>query len=731
VRKHLRINAPLDWKLQMTPLSVIPKLSRYFICSMFSAIALVGLLSSEAKGSSKIPWLVIPSPFSTPNFDRFGVARGCAPAFTAADIRARSFDKLDRLSVAELSSGISQLRRHFNNSARLDANAFDAAVQKINKNSHVLPTRESLMLDSLALLDQYESSVAPLFVAGASKGGISKDPVSGESAEKREARGMLQVFQTVHDKVFSPVIVASCASKLQGRRWKTADYFPGKVTAPLDVNRTFTVPVNATVPAAWGIPVAFATDAKVRPTGLYLPPGSIARVTVPPALVNAGFAIRIGAHSWDLSKKSTHIRMHRVMLRTEIVRKVTLVGSPLGGGVYIEVPYLATKGMVDIQVQGVVEAPFFSLRTSRSGSYVPMTETEWNARRTAGVPWTDFVTDYYMTQVPTNWVSAKPNVQKLLEDWDKSMQGVSEFVGIPPAKRNDVVMWSQADVAIPGDAHGIGYPQVNIIYKPTADARGNAMHPAVTNPLQNQIEFHELGHSQLFSKFKGETEALVNFPIVYVANQKFGIGLDTAFSNSFNNGGPTRNIAAVDWMVTVGFGSGLEMNRSGTVKDEFRYQARGYAKYADIAAIFGWKALTDFYDQENLNAMSPKPSDSLTSEDNRILRLSVAAKADITPLIHFWGIQPDNPIALKAAITAKGLASSPAIKAKIQFYRTLIPADAPAFLTFFNTIYPGMPAGQSPDYAEGWYHVRKTQWNAAEAQKARNVIDAILLKYYP
>ena len=686
--------------------------------------------SGELHGNVYRAPVVIGAAFNWGEKAPFEVAdiRSYQRALSSSETRSLWLEVASQFGVsgAELVSGISELRGHFNRSTILNTAAFASAVQKVNRNAVLLPTRESYILDSLALLDEYETSQAPLFLAGATVGGISKDPVSSESAQKREARGMLDVFQTVHDEVFSNDTVTTCASKLQGRSWKTSNFFPGKVTAPLDANKTFTVPVNATVPAVWGIPVAFATDAKIRPTGLYLPPGSVGKITVPPSLVNAGFAVRVGAHTWDHSQKPTHQRMHRVSTRFEIKQQTTHIANPLGGGVYIEVPYLAAKGLVSFQVQGVVEAPFFSLR-----SFDSMTAAQWQARRAAGVPWTDFVTDHYMTQVPSNWVYAKNDPTQLLKDWDKSMKGVSEFVGIAPEKRNDVVMWSQTDLQLPGGAHGIGYPQVNILYNPLADARGSSAHPAVNDPLNQQTEFHELGHSQLFSKFDGETEALVNFPIVYVSTQKFGNDLDIAFSRSFGNQGLTRDKAAIDWMVTVNFGNGAEMNRSNTTKDEFRYQARGYAKYADIAALFGWKALTNFYNQENLDYVANTPSDGLKEEDSRILRLSVAAGADITPLIQFWGIQPDEPAKLKAAIAAKGLRSSAAIKARLEFYRTLIPADAPAFLIFFQTIYPGTPAGQSPDFGEGWYHIRKTQWNAAEAQKARVALDAVLTKYFP
>jgi hypothetical protein len=245
----------------------------------------------------------------------------------------------------------------------------------------------------------------------------------------------------------------------------------------------------------------------------------------------------------------------------------------------------------------------------------------------------------------------------------------------------------------------IGYPQVNNYYSPGEDQRGDSSRVLVASPLGAQVDSHELGHSQLFSNFRGEGEAMVNFPYVFIANTKFGVDFDDAFRWSFDKpgepGGFTPDRAAVDWMVTVNFGNGAEMDRSVTTKDEFRYQKRGYAKYADIARLYGWKVLTDFYALENLDYNAKTPSDGLSAVDSRILRLSVQAGADLTPLIHFWGIRPVEPARLKAAIAAKGIGSSLAIKELMLRYRTLIPANNAAFDGFFESVFPGKPAGES------------------------------------
>jgi len=39
------------------------------------------------------------------------------------------------------------------------------------------------------------------------------------------------------------------------------------------------------------------------------------------------------------------------------------VASPLGGGIYIEVLYLADAGIVDVQVKNAVRSPYFSAKS--------------------------------------------------------------------------------------------------------------------------------------------------------------------------------------------------------------------------------------------------------------------------------------------------------------------------------------------------------------------------------
>ena len=92
---------------------------------------------------------------------------------------------------------------------------------------------------------------------------------------------------------------------------------------------------------------------------------------------------------------------------------------------------------------------------------------------------------------------------------------------------------------------------------------------------------------------------------------------------------------AVDWMIRANFREGNEMSYSHDENDEFRYQQKGYARYADIAKLFGWEVLHKFWRQEHLDdaAGEKGAGDELNKVDSRTLRLSIAAGVDLTPLI--------------------------------------------------------------------------------------------------
>ena len=274
------------------------------------------------------------------------------------------------------------------------------------------------------------------------------------------------------------------------------------------------------------------------------------------------------------------------------------------------------------------------------------TEEEWNERlRTAPGVWADFETDKFLMQVPRTWIYEYDynHMKNLLDGRDMAMDGVSELSGYNPKDRNNYVLYLQPDLHIRAGAYGVGYPQINTNIKsgpsgPISDTPGKENHWLVNDPFTTQGStcLHELGHCTLteLSIYIGETEAVNNYFYTYVMNVKMGKSLDESFMKSF--GYPhsqfTIDRAAINWMITENFRDGQEMDNSNTENNEYRYQQRGYAKYADITRLFGWESLKIFFRQESLDIIAGVEN-PVNDSDDRTFRLSLKAGVDLTPLI--------------------------------------------------------------------------------------------------
>ncbi|MDA8646149.1 M60 family metallopeptidase [Porticoccaceae bacterium] len=662
---------------------------------------------------------------------------GQMPTFDVAEFR--SFDRLltdkevsqlffhgssnagrEPSSLLEL---IQRLYTHIDNQNPMTVEELRANLGQLDKLIPLIASDSSLIRAAMGLVDHYEKHMGPLFINPATRGGFSR--AEDDDLELSLARLLMKIQQGILDYQFSGFTLPACQHILSNRDWKTAENFPGSTDRPSAATETYSATINAHNPAYWGRRVAFAKDPSRQPTGYYLSAGSIGEVVVPPELVGRGYSILVGAHTADHQRKNNPKRMDRVSTRFEITQQTTKIGNPLGGGIYIEVPYLETLGPKEIQLRGVIKSPLYSLR-----SFDKTTADEWLSQRSHPGPWADFVSDKFMMQVPTSWIYDFDQPEELMTKWDLAMDGVSEFMGILPEDRNKVVAYLQPDLRIRHGAFGIGYPQVNELYDPEREETGNSTHWFLTNPSQSYVEYHEMGHAQLISMFSGETEAIVNFPHVYVRNVKFDVDFEIAFAESRHYKYFTVDEAAINWMITVNFANGQPMDKSNTPDDQFRYQQRGYAKYADIVRLYGWDAYTNFNRQEHLDFINNVSPNDLSDTDSRILRLSISAGFDLTPLIHFWGIHPSDPSELAEAMRVNDLARDIQIKELLQRYHGLIPVDNQMFNDHFERVHPGRPSGGDPRYGLGWYNAWRDVWDEPHGSQAQMALDSLIDQYY-
>jgi hypothetical protein len=118
--------------------------------------------------------------------------------------------------------------------------------------------------------------------------------------------------------------------------------------------------------------------------------------------------------------------------------------------------------------------------------------------------------------------------------------------------------------------------------------------------------------------------------------------------------------------------------------------------------------------------------------DNRILKLSLAAGVDLRPLIHFWGVHPQDTAALALAITNNNLQPSALICNRLVHYQSIIPMNNAQFGAHAQVFFNGpVPAGGNPDYGNGWYNVWLPLYNNLHADSAVAAMQNIIDLYFP
>ena len=84
--------------------------------------------------------------------------------------------------------------------------------------------------------------------------------------------------------------------------------------------------------------------------------------------------------------------------------------------------------------------------------------------------------------------------------------------------------------------------------------------------------------------------------------------------------------------------------------NQLHYQHRGHAKYGDIARLFGLQGLSsvnaEFYEPgvEQQARSECSSFKSVVDRDDYIRAASKALNVNMTPLFHFWGINPSDAL---------------------------------------------------------------------------------------
>jgi hypothetical protein len=619
---------------------------------------------------------------------------------------------------------LNDLQDHINANFTLSPNDLTYIKTIFTLFPECLASSEANILLSKSVVEDYDNVFGAMFTTPNTQNGFYKDPIASPGMELE--RAMIALQQGILDQIFTSDVYDAFPQHINGWKYGACTTFPGFVAPPADSTIGVSVPIRANFEDPDGMNPYYeingdGTDHALRPTGLYLSPGSVATVTVPDSLVGQDYWIRVGSHDWDLTNRDMFLRFDRISKKFLINSNTIEVFNPLGGAISILVPYGADDDIVQVTVNNGVEAPFFSLKSFYE-------TTDFNAELSKPGPWAVFETDNVMFTIPKHSiVPGQYNLMQAMQDWETALRGMNSILArqIIPDKHN---MYMIADVDIRAGVYSIGYPMSNTPLNYT-DVPGPAYFLNGPGP-DDEINFHELGHALALSQFSGEEEALVNFPYVMALNYGLGVDLNEAVANSLGTNTIDIDNAAIHRLISSTFGSARIILDSTT--NEVRYQHRGYGHYFEIVNMLGWCPLRNFWKQEAIDFENGINYGS--NDDKRIVRMSVAAQADLRPLFHVFGIIAQDPVALQDTLNQLGIQPSLAIYNRLQDYLDLIPQDNAEFVNYAIDVYPDLyTAGPTanPDYGVGWFYLKSLSYNTAEAQIRTNTLQSIINLYYP
>ena len=569
-----------------------------------------------------------------------------------------------------------------------------------------------LVVQGYQTIQSYESVHGPLFTDAGTKSFRKDDSLT-------DGHALARIMHVVYQLVFDGVNVANLAANpgLVGAIvFKSHEYFPGAVPRASNPNAVYQMRIDASVPEDWGRPNLYSKLPARRPTGAYVAPGTVAEVIVPPHLVNQGYKIRVGAHSYDLTGKGTQRRVGRVSNTFPISSTSTKVANPFGGNLYIDVPYLADDGIVTVQIKNTIRAPFYSAR-----SFDKTTAAQWEVEKTHPGIFADIESERSMISLPSKWVRGDWDVVTVLQNNDDMADAMSTFMGRPEV-RNKPLNFSQVDVDFRGNAFFPGYPMSN--FPNFDDAEAPSQFQPSTFP--HETAMHEMTHATLALFFRNESESIVHLPYILLLNKEYGTSLQLAFAGSVHQpqgDDVTLTDAFNTWALTDNFLAGVEANGW-----QYHYNYRGYGNYMDIIELFGWDALITL--NRDINQHWVDFGDAIPRQfyeqgtDDRLLRLSRAAGADIRPIFHLWGRAPDNPQALASDLQAEGLKPSAKIYDRLLQHRASLPKTQAQFQDFWSRIGRDV-------WTETVWAPMIDNFDPARAQAAARQIDQLVALYFP
>ncbi|MBX7103178.1 MAG: M60 family metallopeptidase [Gemmataceae bacterium] len=480
----------------------------------------------------------------------------------------------------------------------------------------------------------------------------------------------------------APAITPSLANPVSATNDRTKLHIEAAVLNTVPVNQLFAhrtasgfgiIPANAprvTATKSYAVSSANAASQWLS-TGLYAAPGEAVTVTVPAALVNAGWKVRVSSHSDDISEPITTAESYRRMpasiSRDFSIAATTLdVGSVYGGMLYLVKPSTSGSANHSVTFANAVEAPTFILGTT--------TDTQWIAGiRDQPAPYAELVGNKVIITLHSSDIRTLSNPTSVVQYWDARITA-QDFLGNSPNPRTYPERIND-DIQISAGWMHSGYPVM-----------------AYANNLANMVDsdpgddwgfVHEFGHNRQSGYWTFSTEG-------EVTNNIFGMYAFDSISG-FGNTVPTDSWGEM-WSSAGRSSRIASFIAGGRVRGD---AGNDLATYAQLRQSFGWTPFETFFRQYQTDLPANLPTSDQQERDQWVTRFSNIVGRDLSHFFQAWGFNPS--VAALAAVSGLPDWSRVEVVAQPTFNRDLNAAVTFDVTGNFADIMAGMP-GYSVSY---------------------------------
>jgi hypothetical protein len=372
----------------------------------------------------------------------------------------------------------------------------------------------------------------------------------------------------------------------------SAEYFPGKVPpgAPrvkLDVTITVEVPQWAS-------------------TGLYVPPGEVATVRLPKALVDKGLVAQIGCHNSPIVINDSWSRLPMIVMSWPLKKETTKIASPYGGLLYIVVPDGIRLPRQTVTIERAVRAP----RYVRGETPLYQWQTQ---DRYYPAPFAEIGSSRLILTVPSSVARKIDDPEELMQVWDRIIDQYVDLGMRPLAPRPERIV---ADQQIAYGYMYAGYPIMTFL-----DAAEYGTDPKFLLGKGDWGHWHELGHNQQQPDwtFDGTVEVTVNLFTLHVMEHVPHHSVKEWLAEQMPN---VRKYMQA--------GANFEKWKS----DPFL----ALSMYAQLEQGFGWETYYKVFAEYRDLPQKDRPKTDAEKRDQWMVRFSRMVGKNLGPFFQAWGV---------------------------------------------------------------------------------------------